>query len=832
MTTSAPPSDIVAIPPGRGGSTEYVHRHLGEKTIADKLCSRGSGGLPHSLHVPASSSSSFGLILHNSHEQSPCRIGERRSESYAVKRSNRRGSSFPGLLLPSLCSTEKRRGMAAGDKSQTYQQGVSRTTPLPDGHLQGRRHPPSSGGLGSVGGFERRLLSHPPSSSVSSLSPIRLAEKTLPIPCPALRPIDSPIHFHNDHEAHRRLSPSSGHQDHLLPRRSVDHRQNKRRVRKPSPLCSRPSSTTGISHQLEEIMPYPEPTIPVSRSLLGNNSRRDLPSRRQTVETTASGETNASVCSFVSRTASPPRSHDLLNPSNPADSPSRSSAPTRSGNSLLVSTTRQTPSPSVDGFNGEPSMDSLFGASPLSSPDVASDGRTLRSRSLNRRLEPGLGHTFSRTASPGEVGCGCPSPYQCEGINHSPYLPPGFSSFIQSSSRDSLALRQHDCHLLHKEGGRYSLSPPPPDCNGDPASSGKNASSYPSRLCSDRREPPSGCSIQVPVSPGLAPSSDSVQDDMSSMGNAADRPLRNRQLDSADSFFRLGGVPKRRSLRRPPPSLGLSVGVHFPSSATPPSSPRQNGALEGGIHPHHPLLEDAEMVSSPSGHEDSGSKAPSPTTKSGNRSNDRFTSAQTQPSSSTRLEDFRRLHASSISDESFRLVAESWRKSSSTRYDAVWRSFQDFLSSGRIPLDKVDLTIVSDYLSSLFHKGLAYRTICLHRSVLSMTLPHFDGVAVGDHPLIGRLIKGVFNQRPPSRRIYDAWDVGKAFQVFADWIPPLSMKQVQRKAAFLIAMATARRPSELSSLQCSASFMTTTVGVSKTSKTGEAVNLVFFIVEK
>ena len=45
------------------------------------------------------------------------------------------------------------------------------------------------------------------------------------------------------------------------------------------------------------------------------------------------------------------------------------------------------------------------------------------------------------------------------------------------------------------------------------------------------------------------------------------------------------------------------------------------------------------------------------------------------------------------------------------------------------------------------------------------------------------------------------------FAVFSAWEPPLNFKQLQRKAAFLVAMATARRPSELASLRCSPAFM-------------------------
>ena len=53
----------------------------------------------------------------------------------------------------------------------------------------------------------------------------------------------------------------------------------------------------------------------------------------------------------------------------------------------------------------------------------------------------------------------------------------------------------------------------------------------------------------------------------------------------------------------------------------------------------------------------------------------------------------------------------------------------------------------------LSEKGLAYRTIMLHRSILSATLPPFDGRDVGQHPLVSLLVR-VFQRRPPERLLY------------------------------------------------------------------------------
>ena len=109
-----------------------------------------------------------------------------------------------------------------------------------------------------------------------------------------------------------------------------------------------------------------------------------------------------------------------------------------------------------------------------------------------------------------------------------------------------------------------------------------------------------------------------------------------------------------------------------------------------------------------------------------------------------------------------------------------------------------------EYLTSLFNGGRQYRTIALHRSVLSSMLPDFDGHSVGNHPTVARLLKGVFNRRPPSRRLFQSWDVSKVFSSFS---ASSDFADLQQKAAFLIAMASSRRPSELATLRCDAAFM-------------------------
>jgi hypothetical protein len=52
---------------------------------------------------------------------------------------------------------------------------------------------------------------------------------------------------------------------------------------------------------------------------------------------------------------------------------------------------------------------------------------------------------------------------------------------------------------------------------------------------------------------------------------------------------------------------------------------------------------------------------------------------------------------------------------------------------------------VIELLTSEFQSGLQYSTLNSARSALSATLPPFDGIPVGQHPLISRLLQGIFN---------------------------------------------------------------------------------------
>ena len=82
---------------------------------------------------------------------------------------------------------------------------------------------------------------------------------------------------------------------------------------------------------------------------------------------------------------------------------------------------------------------------------------------------------------------------------------------------------------------------------------------------------------------------------------------------------------------------------------------------------------------------------------------------------------------------------------------------QHFVLQGKFILSPTIHDILA-YLTSMFERGLEYSTISAAKSVLSSIL-HIPGVtAISEHPLIIRLLKGIFHVRPPRPRYELIWE--------------------------------------------------------------------------
>ena len=101
---------------------------------------------------------------------------------------------------------------------------------------------------------------------------------------------------------------------------------------------------------------------------------------------------------------------------------------------------------------------------------------------------------------------------------------------------------------------------------------------------------------------------------------------------------------------------------------------------------------------------------------------------------------------------------------------------------------------VLNFLASLYKKGIGYSAINTARSALS-TFVILDGKPAGQHPLVIRLLKGVFNSRPSLPRTNVTWDPEILLKFLRKLSPvaKLSLYLLTLKTTALIWLLTGQR---------------------------------------
>ena len=171
----------------------------------------------------------------------------------------------------------------------------------------------------------------------------------------------------------------------------------------------------------------------------------------------------------------------------------------------------------------------------------------------------------------------------------------------------------------------------------------------------------------------------------------------------------------------------------------------------------------------------------------------------------------RSLRNQGLSKTAARLVSHAVRDSTRTVYKCRFEEFIKWCTRKKHDPFHAPLKLIANFLGRLFRKGLSYSTICGYRSAISSYHSLVDGVKVGEHPTLIKLLKGVFNLRPPTRTLTASWDLEKVLTKLR--LPPFeplttsSIKLLTLKTAFLVALATAGRSSDLHKLGCKEPYM-------------------------
>lgn len=227
--------------------------------------------------------------------------------------------------------------------------------------------------------------------------------------------------------------------------------------------------------------------------------------------------------------------------------------------------------------------------------------------------------------------------------------------------------------------------------------------------------------------------------------------------------------------------------------------PRQNGDNSGD-----PVLADSTLVSNGDGNVVRLSTTTSPDSESVDRLDRELTpTVEKRVILPNRLEVIRNSFGlRGFPENVSELLLDGERRSTSSAYESAWRCWIRWCKQRDIDPLSVALSDVLAYLTHLHESGKAYRTINVHRSMLSSMLPQIDGDDVGKHRYVCKLLKGIYNRNPPQSKYSYFWDIKLALERVKSWgnNDQLSFKMLTLKTIFLLAIATLFRVSELANI--------------------------------
>ena len=145
-------------------------------------------------------------------------------------------------------------------------------------------------------------------------------------------------------------------------------------------------------------------------------------------------------------------------------------------------------------------------------------------------------------------------------------------------------------------------------------------------------------------------------------------------------------------------------------------------------------------------------------------------------------------------------VAKSQRPGTRRQYDARVKIFKEWCVENGVSKSRPPLRKVAEFFQVLFlERGQQPHTITGYKTALS---DHYSKSILNlDSVVIRTLLKSYFRDRTPSLRVAPPWDLAVVLDCLKrapfEPISVISLKYLTLKTAFLIAMATGRRRSEI-----------------------------------
>lgn len=153
------------------------------------------------------------------------------------------------------------------------------------------------------------------------------------------------------------------------------------------------------------------------------------------------------------------------------------------------------------------------------------------------------------------------------------------------------------------------------------------------------------------------------------------------------------------------------------------------------------------------------------------------------------------LKAQGLSAEATNIIMASWKPGTAKAYTTHISRWSQFCVRRQINSRHPNVNDIINFLTVTFQRNVGYECVNTARSALSSLGIVVDGCRAGNHPLVVRFMKGVFNLRPTRPRYTDIWDISPVLSKLRAMHPlhSLSLKELSLKLVTLMAITQAAR---------------------------------------
>lgn len=152
-------------------------------------------------------------------------------------------------------------------------------------------------------------------------------------------------------------------------------------------------------------------------------------------------------------------------------------------------------------------------------------------------------------------------------------------------------------------------------------------------------------------------------------------------------------------------------------------------------------------------------------------------------------------------------------------YDGKWSAFEDWCVKAGVLAFQSPVSVILTFLQELLDKGLAFSTVKVYLAAISACHVGFGDKTAGQHPLVCQFMKGARRLRPVSRNLAAPWDLSMVLDALTgqpfEPLSQLDLKVLSLKTALLLALASAKRVSDIHALSVNPTCMRFFMGDSK-----------------